>query len=132
MGSYIEVNDTLQITVAQGFPSDVLDLARHQQAPIPLSAVAGQTFSFRGKANARIFQLDPVRVYLVENRDGKWIFWGKAAIQSQTISKKLNADGAWIPEDWETSGTFKMIDLYEPDYQRRFTVRESPQDKSFF
>ena len=57
MGSYIEVNDTLQITVAQGFPADVLDLARHQAAPIPLQAVAERTFSFRGKANARIFHL---------------------------------------------------------------------------
>lgn len=132
MGSFIEVNDTLQITVAQGFPADVLDLAKHEKSPVSLSAVAEQVFSFCGKTNPRIFHLDPVRVYLVENRDGKWIFWGKAAVQSQTITKKLDAAGAWIPDAWETSGTFKIIELYEPDYQRLFTRRESPLGKSFF
>lgn len=38
MGSYVEMNDTLQITAEQGFPS-ALDLETHLKQPIKLSAV---------------------------------------------------------------------------------------------
>src|SRR5690348_73302 len=130
MGSTLEVNDTLQLTSDQGFPADVLDLSVHQSTPIPLEAVRGKLFSFRDKPNARFFQTDPVRVYLVHNIDGKWLFWGHAYIQSQSIAKKLEADGTWVEGSWSTSGTFVVVDLYEPDYQRSFTLRESPPGKS--
>lgn len=132
MGSRIELNDTLQITRKQGFPADVLNLARHQADPIPLSAVADRLFQFTGKAGARYFQSDPVRVYLVHNIDGKWLFWGKVFIQSQTIEKLLNANNSWTEGEWITSGTFRIVDIYQPDYQRIFTERESPPGKSYF
>jgi hypothetical protein len=93
--------------------------------------VKGKIFSFSKKEKARFFQSDPVRVYLVHNLNGKWLFWGKVYIQSQSITKKLDAEGNWKNE-WETSGTFIIVDLYEPAYQEAFTKRESPAGLSYF
>ncbi len=113
MGSNIELNDTLQITTAQGFPSDILDLTRHQQSPVTIKDVQGQIFNFTDKDSVRIFHLDPVRVYLVHKIDGKWLFWGQALIQSQTIEKKFEENGDWDGQ-WVTSGTFILKEIYDP------------------
>lgn len=131
MGNFIEVNDTLQITVAQGFPSDVFDLKRHQKCPVTLADVEGQVFRFFEKPRARVYHLEPVRVFLVENIEGKWLFWGHAQIQSQTISKALDENGAWTGE-WQTGGEFVLSQVYEPKYQEVVTRRESPPGKSYF
>lgn len=132
MGSFIEVNDTLQITPQQGFPSTIFDLQTHQQKPVTLEDVKGLVFNFNGKVGARLFHLDPVRVFLVQNIDGKWLFWGKVFIQSQAIGKLLNPDGTWIPDKWVTSGSYLISEIYEPSYQKLFTSRESPPGKSYF
>jgi hypothetical protein len=132
VGSRLEFNDTLQLTTAQGFPAAWLDLAAHQRAPIALSAVADHVFPFRDKEAARYLHLDPVRVYLAHNIEGKWLFWGQALVQSLVIEKRLAADGSWQPGDWTTAGTFRIVKLYAPDYQRAFTRQESPTGKSFF
>lgn len=127
MGSEIEINDTLQLTESEGFPKDVLDLNQHSQNPVSLSSVSDRVFHFKNRPGARLFHLDPIRVFLVENIDGKWLFWGKVVIQSQTIGKD--------PEDknkWVTSGSYKFVDIYEPDYQKSFTIRESKKGKSYF
>jgi len=131
MGSPIELNDTLQITSAQGFPEDVLNLARHRETPITLNEIQGQLFAFKDKDSARLFHLDPVRVYLVHKLDGKWLFWGQALIQSQKIEKQLSDNKAWVGE-WITSGTFIIKEIYDPEYQKIFTRRESPPGKSYF
>ena len=89
MGCFYEINDTLLLTKDQGFPSDVLDIEKHQKKPITLADVKGKLFSFRNKPAARAFQLDPVRVYLFENtKNDKWLGWGRAFIQSLTIERK--------------------------------------------
>jgi hypothetical protein len=129
MGSFLEINDTLQITAEQGFPADILDLQKHTVTPITLNDVKDRTFSFSNKTSARIFQLDPVRVYFVQNINGKWLFWGKIVIISQTISQNKGATGE---PAWVTSGSYKIIDLYEPEYMRLFTKRESPAGLSYF
>jgi hypothetical protein len=49
-----------------------------------------------------------------------------------TIYKKLDADGKWKEEDWLTSGTYKIIDVYDPEYQKTFTLHEAPPDRNFF
>lgn len=131
MGSEVEVNDTLQLTAEQGFPTEVFDLARHQERPVRLEDVAGRVFAFHGKERPRLFHLDPVRVFLVQNIGGKWLFWGKALIQSQQITKRLGPDGQW-QKVWETSGTYVVSDVYEPEYQELFTRRESPPGASYF
>jgi len=125
MGSMIEINDTLQLTTAQGFPADVLDLARHQKHPITIDQVKDRIFSFRDKPNARMFQLDPVRVYYVHNIDGKWLFWGHVFIQSLSITR--DAKGNWI-----TGGTYKIVALYPPQYQETFSRHESPPGAGYF
>ena len=131
MGSALELNDTLLLGAAQGFPVEVLDLERHRVRPVTLQDVEGRVFAFRGKDGARIYHLDPVRVFLVQNLDGKWLIWGKALIQSQTMEKKLNPDGSWTPGEWTMSGTYRISEIYEPEYQKLFTRRESAPGKSW-
>jgi len=75
MGSKIEINDTLQITRAQGFPAE-LDLEKHKAAPLKAEDFAGRVFEFKNKAEIRNYQQAPIRNFLVENRNGKWIYWG--------------------------------------------------------
>jgi len=131
MGSTLEINDTLQITVEQGFPSAIFDLAKHRNTPVTLKDVKDTTFEFHDKPGARFFQSDPVRVYLVHNINNKWLFWGRIYVQSQRIEKKFAADGTWAGE-WMTSGTYKIVDIYDPAYQETFTRREAPSDRNFF
>jgi hypothetical protein len=131
MGTGIELNDTLQLSNAQGFPADVLNLERHRSNPIKLEDVCERTFEFANKDGARVFHLDPVRVYLVQNLNGKWLFWGHVMIQSQSISK-ASGNGSPSASSWVTSGTYKIVDLYDPEYQEAFTRRESPPGKSYF
>lgn len=125
MGSMVEINDTLQLTTEQGFPADVLDLARHREQPITLDDVKDRVFSFHNKPNARMFQLDPVRVYYVHNIAGKWLFWGHVFIQSLSITR--TSSGSWI-----TGGTYKIVKIYPPSYQETFTRNESPPGAGYF
>lgn len=132
MGSFIEINDTLQITEAQGFPASLLDLKRHQKDPITIDEVKGILFEFKNKPSARIFQKDPVRVFLVQNINKKWLFWGHAYIQSQTVKKQLKPDGSWDGESWVTEGTYLINTIYAPEYQKIVTQNESPSGLSYF
>lgn len=130
MGSLIEINDTLQLTEAQGFPSDLLDLERHRRSPLTLADVQGRVFSFQHKDGARIFHVPDVRVYFAHNRDGKWLFWGHVFVLSQTIQvAALSPSGEY---SFVTSGTYKIVELYDPVYQELFTNRESPPGRSYF
>jgi len=140
MGPMVEINDTLQLTAEQGFPADLLDRAAHCRKPITLQDVCKRVFAFQHKPRARIFQLDPVRVYYAHNIEGKWLFWGRVLIQSLSIEKNRRADGSLIVKprrgepdaDWITSGTYTVLDLYDPEYQEAFTRREAPADRNFF
>ena len=125
MGSTLELNDTLLLTAEQGFPKDKLNLQQHQKQGISLHDLADQTFTFT-KDGARVFHLDPVRVFLVQKIEGKWLFWGNALIQSQTI-RKSPRDGQWV-----TTGQFIVSKIYDPETQRLFTNHESPSGKGFF
>jgi hypothetical protein len=132
MGSMIEINDTLQLTTEQGFPFKVLDRTKHCKKPVTLETIAGRLFKFHDKPNPRIFQLDPVRVYLVHNVKEKWLFWGHALIQSLTFEKELDAKGRWKEGQWITSGTYTISEIYDPEYQQEFTLREAPADRNYF
>jgi hypothetical protein len=137
MGCAYEINDTLLLSEAQGFPSDVFSYEQHVKSPITTKDVEGKVFSFNSKPTARAFQLDPVRVYFVENTPaGKWLVWGKAFIQSLHIEHVKNSAGdnpiQFIPGDWMTSGTFKVVEVYDPEYQKVFTDHEVPAVWNFF
>lgn len=131
MGTQIEINDTLNLTKEQGFPGDLLSLEKHLHAPVSASKLEGRSFEFSLKEDARIFHLDPVRVFLVENIGGKWLFWGHALIQRQEIRKR-NSGPNWKPGEWETAGTFTIKQIYPPDLQKTITQNESPPGKSYF
>jgi hypothetical protein len=142
MGSFFEFNDSLVISTDQGFPSDVFDIRRQASDPVTLDDVKDRVFTFYDKENARLFQLDPVRVFLYQflqdaQGQGKWLAWGEVLIQSQTIAKNPAAahEGASNlsdPSQWVTSGTFKMLKVYTPEYQRLFTTHETPEGMSYF
>jgi len=125
MGSFIELNDTLQITTGQGFPADVLDLNRHRKKPIRLEEVAERVFEFHDKEGARVYHPAPNRCFLVHNINGKWLYWGKIMIIGQTIKGESR-------ERQTTSGSYKIIAIYKPDYQEQVTKNESPEGLSYF
>lgn len=127
MGSFIEINDTLLLTTAQGFPAALLDVEQHQQTPITLAQVQGQVFTFQ-KSSARLYHKDPVRLFLVQKIEGKWLFWGHALLQSQSIEKQ-EAVGDDV---WCTKGSFIISKIYAPAYQRLATLNETPGGLSYF
>ncbi len=138
MGSFFEINDSLVLEHDQGFPSDVFNYERHIVNPVTLADVEGKIFHFKNKPAARAFQPDPVRVFLFENTpDGKWLAWGKVFIQSLTIEhvkESVDPDNAikFNPGDWLTSGTYKVIEVYDPEYQKIYTSHEAPAAWNFF
>lgn len=137
MGSILEINDTLQITTEQGFPADIFDLERHRAKPIELDEVSHMVFRFTGKTRPRFFHLDPVRVYWYHNIDGVWLAWGHIAILEQTISANPKAPhhgapNVSDPEQWVTSGSYKVIKVYTPQYQEEFTRTDLPPELSYF
>jgi len=108
MGSLFEINDTLQISKEQGFPTQ-LDIVQHLKSPYSLDEIKDKTFKFSDKPKIRLYQQPPVRVFLVENVDGKWIYWGLAHILSVTHNYV----------DKTTSGTFKIIYLNSPEEMKQ-------------
>jgi hypothetical protein len=112
MGSFIEINDTLRITKAQGFPTE-LDLETHLQDPYSLEAVKDKVFHFTNKPKIRIYKVPPVRNFLVEDVNGKWVYWGLCYIL------EVNHDY----EKEETSGRFKVMRLNTPqEMKEMFTL----------
>ena len=120
MGSFVELNDTLQITEEQGFPSDILNLEKHKDDPVTLEEVKDNVFEFHNKSGARIFHPEPFRCLLVHNINGKWLYWGHILITEQTIKNNT------------TSGKFKIIKFYDPEYQIAITNNETSKGKSYF
>ena len=104
MGSYIEMNDTLQITKEQGFPEE-LDYTKHKITPYTAEQFKDKIFEFKNKPNIRNYQMPPVRNFLVENIDGKWLYWGLVHII------EINHD--YINKT--TSGKFKIIYINKPE-----------------
>jgi len=108
MGSNIKINDTLQLTKEQGFPSD-LNLENHLKNPYKSEDFKGKTFEFRDKPEVRVYQAPPVRNFLVENKGGKWIYWGLVHVLEIThdYAKKT------------TGGKFEIIYIYSPEEMKQ-------------
>jgi len=104
MGSFIEMNDTLQITTEQGFPEE-LDYKKHKIKPFTADDFKDRIFVFKDKPKIRIYQLPPVRNFLVQNIDGKWLYWGLVHIL------EVHHDNV----NQITSGKFKIIYIYTPE-----------------
>jgi len=122
MGSFIEINDTLQLTKAQGFPSE-LSLEKHVEKPYSLDEFKDKIFAFQGKQDIRIYKIPPVRNFLVENREGKWIYWGQVHILEVTCDYVNKT----------TSGKFKIIRINTPEEMKTaFAVIDSRPGMNYF
>jgi hypothetical protein len=108
MGSLIEINDTLQLTKEQGFPSE-LDLEKHLQKSLTAENFTGKIFEFKDKPKIRVYKAPPVRNFLVENRDSKWIYWGLVHIVETTHDYLKQT----------TSGKFKIIYINTPEEMKK-------------
>ncbi|MFH1780108.1 MAG: hypothetical protein ABH803_03115 [Candidatus Micrarchaeota archaeon] len=121
MGSVFEFNDTLQLTIEQGFPRELV-LEKHLVNSFKASDFAGKVFSFKDKQGLRVFHSAPTRVFLVHNINGKRLYWGHCHIIEQTIHAEANT----------TSGKFIIIKLYSPEHQKAMSVNEVDSGKEFF
>ena len=108
MGSFVELNDTLQITKEQGFPAE-LDLDKHLQTPYAVEDFKDKVFEFYDKPGVRIYHLPPVRNFFAENRDGKWIYWGLVHIIETTCNYVKKT----------TSGKYKITYIYTPEEMKK-------------
>jgi hypothetical protein len=122
MGSYIEMNDTLQITGEQGFPPE-LDLETHLKQPIKLSAVQGKVFEFMGKPAIRNYHQPPVRVFLAQNINDKWVYWGLIHILEVTHDYMAKT----------TSGKYKIVKLNAPEEMKQmFALTDARAEMDYF
>lgn len=101
MGSFIEINDTLQLTKEQGFPK-VLDYKKHQIKPFTAADFKNKIFEFKNKPQIRLYKVPPVRNFLVQNINGQWLYWGLVHII------EVHHDNI----KQTTSGKFKIIYIY--------------------
>lgn len=58
MGSFIETNDTLQITREQGFPRE-LDFEKHKEKNFRAEDFEGRDFEFYNKPKIRLYHAPP-------------------------------------------------------------------------
>ena len=109
MGSMIELNDTLQISAEQGFPMNILDINRHLKNPYTTKDVDGKVFSFHNKSEIRMYKSPPVRNFLVQNINNKWIYWGLVHILEITHNYVNKT----------TSGKYKIIYINTPEEMKQ-------------
>lgn len=134
MGSLIEMNDVLQITEEQGFPTNEINLTKSDEE---LQLLLGKEFDFHHKRGARIFHIFPNRFFLVQKVAGKWIFWGTGGMLSQTIHVDRDAAGeVQVGSDGKpllyTSGRYVILKMYDMATREVVTRNDSPKDVSYF
>lgn len=105
MGSSIEINDTLKLKRGFNFPEDIK---------------LGNKYYFT-IADKRLYHLSPVRVFLVEEIEGKWNYIGHAMILELILDPLKN----------ETSGTYEIVKLYSDEYRALVNKHESPPNKGY-
>ena len=122
MGSYIEINDTLQLTKEQGFP-ERLDIETHLTSSYVQSQFVAEIFDFRLKPSIRIYHAPPVRTFLVENKNGKWIYWGLVHVIEVTHDLVNKT----------TSGKFKIVYINTPmEMKKAFELIDRRSEMSYF
>jgi len=121
MGSLIEVNDTLQISTEQGFPKE-LDYKQHKTKPFTADDFDGKIFEFKDKPKVRIYQLPPVRNFLVQNINGKWLYWGLIQVV-QVVHDNIKQT---------TSGKFKITYIYtHEEMKQAYKLIDRNKDTDF-
>ena len=94
------MNDTLQITEAQGFPKDL---------------EINKEYSFE-KEKRRLYRLPPARVFLAHNKDGVWDYKGEALITELNI----------LPLESKTTGKFKVVKIYSDEHRKVMNENMQP------
>ncbi len=120
MWSFIEINDTLQISIEQGFPKE-LDYEVHELKQFKSSDFEDKIFEFKNKKDIRIYQIPPVRNFLVQNIDWKWLYWGLVHI-IETNHDNINHTTSW---------KYKIVYIYTPEemkYAHRLIDRNKDTD----
>lgn len=120
MGSFIETNDTLQITKEQWFPVE-LDFEKHKINEFKAKDFEWKIFEFKNKTAIRIYHRPPVRNLLAENINWKWLYWWLIHII------EINHD--YI--NWTTSWKYKIIhinSLEEMKFAHKLVDRTSKTD----
>ena len=119
MGSFIEINDTLRITKEQGFPRE-LDITKHLKGPYDLKDFKGKIFEFKAKPDIRVYKIPPTRNFLVEDLNGKWIYWGLCHVlevhhdyKNKITSGKYQIIRINSPEEMKQA--FELIDFSRPE-----------------
>lgn len=121
MGSYVEINDTLQLTKEQGFPAE-LDIEQHLKTPFKVEDLRDKIFEFKNKPGIRLFHVPPIRTFFVENRQDKWIYWGHILVLEVTHNYELQT----------TSGKYKIVTLFSTNEMRRaFGMIDLRPDKNY-
>ncbi len=122
MGSFIEINDTLQISAEQWFPPE-LNLEEHLKNPYTLEQFEWKVFSFHNKPNIRAYQIPPVRNFLAENRSEKWIYWWMIHV--------LSLEFDYVHKT--TSGTYKIIKINTPEEMKQaFQIMDMRPEMNYF
>jgi len=122
MGSYIEQNDVLNINTKQGFPKQ-LNLSKHLKKPYQAKDFKGKAFTFKSKPKIRIYQQPPVRNFLVQNIDGKWVYWGLIHI--------LEIKHDYVKQT--TSGKYKIIYINTPEEMKAaHNIADRSPDTAYF
>ena len=110
------------MTKEQGFPSG-LNLEKHLDNPYTIDEFKDRVFAFHGKPDIRTYKIPPVRNFLVENREGKWIYWGLVHILEITCDYVNKT----------TSGKFKIIRINTPEEMKTaFNVIDSRPEINYF
>lgn len=123
MGSFIEINDTLRISKEQGFPAE-LDIVKHLEKPYGLDSIGGKVFEFTAKPKIRVYKIPPVRNFLAEDLNGKWLYWGLCYIL------EVHHDY----EKQETAGKYKIMRLNTPEEMKemfKLTHFTNPEQNYF-
>ena len=122
MGTRFIHNDSLQITREQGFPVELV-YEDHLKKALKAEDFEGRVFEFHDKDDLRMYQAPPVRNFLIENRDGKWIYWGLVHIL------ELHLDYV----NKKTSGKFKITYIYTPEeMQKAHELIDPAPETDFF
>ena len=122
MGAFIEINDTLRISKEQGFPKE-LNIEIHKNTPFRIEDFQDKVFTFQNKPSVRIYQVPPVRCFLVEDVDGKWLYWGLCHILELTIDYVNKT----------TSGKYKIIHLNNvEDMKKAYELIDRNPNNNYF
>lgn len=65
----------MQISKEQCFPEE-LKYEQHTIKPFQASSFKGKIFELKDKPKVRIYKLPPVRNFLAQNINEKWLYWG--------------------------------------------------------